>query len=99
MQLPGTIIDLICGIAMTGLLVSSLQGAFGTGRFQMGALAAFLIGLSKVSILGIGAPVWAIVFGWIVTLCMENGQWRQMIARGRSEKKETGPAADQAVMD
>ncbi|MDE8735280.1 benzoate/H(+) symporter BenE family transporter, partial [Eubacteriales bacterium DFI.9.88] len=36
MQLPGTIIDLICGIAMTGLLVSSLQGAFGTGRFQMG---------------------------------------------------------------
>lgn len=86
MQLPSTIIDLICGIAMTGLLVSSLQGAFGAGKFQMGALTAFLIGLSKVTLLGIGAPVWAIVFGWLVSMCMENGQWREMIRGGKHLK-------------
>lgn len=76
MQLPETVLDLICGIAMTGLLTSSLQGAFGSGKFQMGALAAFLVGLSKVTLFGIGAPVWAVVFGLIVTLCMEHGQWK-----------------------
>ena len=82
MQLPASIIDLICGIAMTGLLVSSLQGAFGPGKFQMGALTAFLIGLSNLSIAGIGAPVWAIVFGIAVTLCMEREQWMEMVRKG-----------------
>lgn len=76
MGLPKTVIELICGIAMTGLLVSSLQGAFGAGKFHMGALAAFLVGLSKLSLFGIGAPVWAVVFGLIVTLCMERGDWK-----------------------
>ena len=81
MQLPETVIDLICGLAMTGLLVSSLQGAFGAGKFHMGALAAFLIGLSKVTLFGIGAPVWAVVFGLIVSLCMEREQWGKEIQR------------------
>lgn len=77
MQLPETVINLICGLAMTGLLTSSLQGAFGTGKFHMGALTAFLAGLSKLTLLGIGAPVWAIVFGLIVTFGMEREQWKQ----------------------
>lgn len=77
MQLPETVIDLICGLAMTGLLISSLQGAFGAGKFHMGALAAFLTGLSKVTLFGIGAPVWAVVFGLIVTLCMEREHWKK----------------------
>lgn len=70
--LPSTVIDLICGLAMTGLLTSSLHGAFGGERFHMGALAAFLVGMSGLSLFGIGAPVWAVVFGLIVTLCMER---------------------------
>ena len=70
--LPATVIDLICGLAMTGLLTSSLHGAFGGERCHMGALAAFLVGMSGLSLFGIGAPVWAVVFGLIVTLCMER---------------------------
>lgn len=70
--LPASILDLICGLAMTGLLTSSLHGAFSTERYQMGALAAFLVGMSGISIFGIGAPVWAVVFGLIVTICMEK---------------------------
>ena len=38
----------------------------------MGVLAAFLVGMSGISIFGIGAPVWAVVFGLIVTICMEK---------------------------
>lgn len=76
MGLPGTVIDLICGLAMTGLLISSLQGAFGSGKFHMGALAAFLVGLSKLTLFGIGAPVWAVVFGLIVSLCMEKEDFK-----------------------
>lgn len=77
MQLPDTVMSLICGLAMTGLLTSSLQGAFGAGKFQMGALAAFLVGLSKLTLFGIGAPVWAVVFGLIVTFGMEREQWKK----------------------
>lgn len=77
MQLPTTIIKMICGLAMTGLLTSSLQGAFGSGKFHMGALAAFIVGLSKLSLFGIGAPVWAVVFGFIVSLGMEREQFKQ----------------------
>ncbi len=77
MQLPDTVMSLICGLAMTGLLMSSLQGAFGAGKFQMGALAAFLVGLSKLTLFGIGAPVWAVVFGLIVTFGMEREQWKK----------------------
>lgn len=79
MQLPKTVIDLICGLAMTGLLTSSLQGAFGSGKFQMGALTAFLVGLSKLTLFGIGAPVWAVVFGLLVTLGMELEQWKEAV--------------------
>lgn len=75
MELPKKIIDLICGLAMTGLLTSSLQGAFGSGKCQMGALTAFIIGLAKLNLFGIGAPVWAIVFGLIVTVCMDRKQY------------------------
>lgn len=77
MQLPDMVMSLICGLAMTGLLMSSLQGAFGAGKFQMGALAAFLVGLSKLTLFGIGAPVWAVVFGLIVTFGMEREQWKK----------------------
>lgn len=77
MQLPDTVMSLICGLAMTGLLTSSLQGAFGAGKFQMGALAAFLVGLSKLTLFGIGAPVWAVVFGLIVTFGMEREQLKK----------------------
>ena len=77
MQLPDTVMSLICGLAMTGLLMSSLQGAFGAGKFQMGALAAFLAGLSKLTLFGIGAPVWVVVFGLIVTFGMEREQWKK----------------------
>lgn len=75
-ELPETILNLICGLAMTGLLTSSLKGAFGKGSFQMGALTAFLTGLSKLSLFGIGAPVWAVVFGLTVSVCMERENFR-----------------------
>lgn len=75
--LPASILDLICGLAMTGLLTSSLHGAFSTEKYQMGALASFLIGMSGLSLFGIGAPVWAVVFGLIVTFCMERWKGKE----------------------
>lgn len=69
---PTEIVDVICGLAMIGLLTSSLTGAFGQRRFTLGALTAFVVGLSHISILGIGAPVWAILFGIVVSLVAER---------------------------
>lgn len=73
--LPAEIINIICGLAMIGLLTSSLTEAFARSRFTLGALTAFTVGLSNVSILGIGAPVWSILFGIAVSLLAERGDF------------------------
>lgn len=70
--LPTAIIDIICGLAMIGLLTSSLTAAFGERKFVLGALTSFVVGLSHLTILGIGAPVWAIVFGIAVSFFAER---------------------------
>ena len=70
--LPAAIIDIVCGLAMIGLLTSSLTADFGEKRFVLGALTAFVVGLSHLTILGIGAPVWAIVFGISVSFLTER---------------------------
>lgn len=74
--LPTEVVDVICGLAMIGLLTSSLTGAFGERRFTLGALVAFVVGLSHISIVGIGAPVWAIIFGIVVSLVAEREDFR-----------------------
>ncbi len=75
--LPPGIIKIICGLAMIGLLTSSLTEAFGQKRFTLGALTAFVIGLSHISIAGIGAPVWAIIFGIAVSFLAERGDFKK----------------------
>ncbi|MDR1801841.1 MAG: benzoate/H(+) symporter BenE family transporter [Lachnospiraceae bacterium] len=74
--LPGDIIAVITGLAMLGLFTSSLEMAFGTGKFLKGAFASFIVGLSGLELFGIGAPVWAIVAGVIVSLMTERADFK-----------------------
>lgn len=68
---------LFAGLHRIGLLTSSLTGAFGERRFTLGALTAFVVGLSHISIVGIGAPVWAILFGIMVSLIAERADFKR----------------------
>jgi len=65
--LPAAISNVVAGLAMLGLFTSSLEMAFGSIKHQLGAFTAFIVGMSNVNIGGIGAPVWALLFGILVS--------------------------------
>ena len=69
--LPAVFINLLGGLAMLGVL----QGAFTTafaGPHALGALISFLVTLSGVAILNVGAPFWGLAFGYLVTLLLRR---------------------------
>lgn len=71
-SLPSDISHIIAGLAMLGLFTSSLEMAFGSRKYLKGAFTAFIVGLSGFSVWSIGAPVWAILFGIIVSIFTER---------------------------
>lgn len=70
--MPGVIVSVIAGLAMLGVLISSLKTGFSGNQFQMGAFFAMIIGMSGVSFLGISAPLWSIVGSLIVSFIVER---------------------------
>lgn len=74
--IPPSVVYLLGGLAMLGVLSSSLRTTF-SGSFQMGALFAFLITLSDLTFLGIGSPFWGMVGGVAVSLLMERGDFKK----------------------
>jgi len=74
--LPTVISDVIAGLAMLGLFTNSLEMAFGSKKFKVGAFTAFIVGMSNVVIWGIGAPVWSVLFGVIVSFFIERDDFK-----------------------
>lgn len=70
--MPSVLIGTVAGLAMIGVLLSSLQSAFSNPRFQIGSFFALVIGMSGVSFFEISSPFWAIVGGVIVSLIIEK---------------------------
>jgi len=67
--LPIAFIGVLGGLALLRALQSWMAIAF-SGDLSLGALTAFLVALSGISIFHIGAPFWGLVFGaatsWLV---------------------------------
>lgn len=70
--MPGVIVSAIAGLAMIGVLLSSLKLAFSDNKFQMGAFFALIIGMSGVNFLNISAPFWAIGGSLLVSFLIEK---------------------------
>jgi len=45
------------------------------GRFTYGALITFLVTAADIPIFGIGAPFWALVFGFLTSYALERGDF------------------------
>lgn len=75
--MPGVIVSVIAGLAMIGVLLSSLKIAFSNSKFQMGAFFALIIGMSGVNFLNISAPLWAIIGSLLVSFLLEKDHFRQ----------------------
>lgn len=74
--IPSSVVYLLGGLAMLGVLSSSLRSTF-SGSFQMGALFSFLITLSDVTILGIGSPFWGMVGGVLISAMVEKADFKK----------------------
>ncbi|WCK56504.1 benzoate/H(+) symporter BenE family transporter [Aneurinibacillus sp. Ricciae_BoGa-3] len=83
---PSSLIKLLGGLAMVGVLIDSLQRSF-SEQYKMGALFSFMITISGISVFHIGAPFWGLVGGTLVSLFLERkgtGQRTQAAGNGQA---------------
>ncbi len=76
---PKTLINMIAGLSMIGVLKISYKEAFSSGKFNNGAFFSFIVALSNVQIFNISAPIWALLVGLIVSLITEHNDFSYMI--------------------
>ena len=69
--LPQAFIGVLGGLAMLPVLSGAFSGAF-SGRALLGPVTAFIVTISDVVLLNIGAPFWGLVFGILVWLLLER---------------------------
>jgi benzoate membrane transport protein len=75
LALPAAFIALLGGLGMFPVLRAAFVSAF-SGRFQVGALVAFIVTVAGLPVATIGAPFWGIVFGTIASLLFERDDFR-----------------------
>ncbi|MCL4766375.1 MAG: benzoate/H(+) symporter BenE family transporter [Hyphomicrobiaceae bacterium] len=72
---PAAFIATLAGLAMLKVLQTAFATAF-QGRFGFGALVTFLITVSGVSVINIGAPFWGLVIGYAASRLLEPKDFR-----------------------
>ncbi|MCR4441985.1 MAG: benzoate/H(+) symporter BenE family transporter [Peptococcaceae bacterium] len=70
--LPSSLISIVAGLAMIGVLISSFEYGFSTRKFRTGAFFALVIAMSGITILKISSPFWALLGGVLVSLIAER---------------------------
>jgi len=74
---PLTLISMLAGLAMLGVIIGALQRSFSKGAgFLYGASFAFITGIAGITIFKISAPFWALVIGTIISLIVDRKDWR-----------------------
>jgi benzoate membrane transport protein len=68
---PRALIGALAGLAMLRILQQVFTAAF-TGLYRQSALISFLITVSGVTIMNIGAPFWGVVFGSLFARLIER---------------------------
>ncbi|ANE08995.1 benzoate/H(+) symporter BenE family transporter [Corynebacterium glutamicum] len=71
LAMPISFIAALAGIAMLTPLKNAFIAGF-SGDYSTGALVCFLVTVSEISILGITAPFWGIVFGWLIGWLLDS---------------------------
>ncbi len=71
-ELPSYFLNIIVGLAILKVFISSFEGAFRDHKYIFSTIITFLVGASGIKILGITAPFWALVFGTSVYLFFER---------------------------
>ncbi|MGE7907588.1 benzoate/H(+) symporter BenE family transporter [Peribacillus sp. NPDC094092] len=93
--MPKVLISTVAGLAMMGVLLSSLQEAFSKPQFQFGSFFALIIAMSGVHFYDISSPFWAILGGVAVSLIIEKPDFKTIIVQ--QSKNSTDSNVSQRV--
>nr|WP_067286948.1 benzoate/H(+) symporter BenE family transporter [Marinobacterium profundum] len=75
LALPKSLIVVVAGLAMIGVLLAAFQQAFNkVSGYQVGAFIALVVAMSKLSLFGVSAPFWALVAGVVVSMLLNEGK-------------------------
>jgi benzoate membrane transport protein len=74
---PPAFIAVLAGLAMLRVLQTAFVTAF-RDKVPLGALVSFLVTVADVPIFHIGAPFWALVFGWLASRLMEPADMKAL---------------------
>jgi benzoate membrane transport protein len=77
MFVPSELIFTIAGLALIGVLVSSLADVV-RGPLRLGPVIAFAVVLSDISLLGLGPFFWSLVLGTGMSLILERDGWTKL---------------------
>lgn len=81
---PAGVMETVAGLALLGILASSLASALSEPADRVPAIVTFLVAASGVVVGGIGAAFWALVVGLLVRLALRPGSAASPRARRRS---------------
>jgi benzoate membrane transport protein len=71
---PAAFVATLAGLAMLRVLQAAFTTAFG-GRFTLGALVTFVVTVTDITILNVGAAFWGLVAGVLVSLLLERADF------------------------
>ena len=88
LAMPAAFIGALAGIAMLTPLKNAFIAGF-SGAYSTGALVCFLVTVSEISLLGISAPFWGIVFGCLVAWLMDARAKKSSVVEESPAEKST----------
>jgi benzoate membrane transport protein len=74
-MVPREFILVLAGMALLHVFSNTFLTAF-SGKFRTGALISFFVAVTNIALFGIGAPLWAILFGVLASLVVESSDFR-----------------------
>ncbi|ARK29433.1 benzoate/H(+) symporter BenE family transporter [Halalkalibacter krulwichiae] len=84
-SLPEAFVSILIGFALITVFANSLLTSFSNGSMKVGAAFAFIIAVSNISVLHIGAPVWSLVVGTFIARFFE----KDVVKASSGQKKRT----------
>ena len=92
MIIPVSLLLALAGVALIGVLLSTLQEAV-RGPLVWGPLVTFVIAISKAAYLGLGPLSWGMILGTATSLLLEKPQLDALRARNGKRPSAQGAAA------
>ncbi|OES45441.1 benzoate transporter [Domibacillus iocasae] len=90
---PAQLLSVLGGLAIFAVFISTFAGAF-NGKFKNGAMVAFLIAISNVTVFSVGSAFWALLVGFVVSLLLDRDDYKKTAAeKGEADESKKAVTA------